>query len=237
MLDQEKEKQLVGVKAVELIKSGNIVGLGTGSTIHYFLQELSKRIKLDELNDLVCVATSKDTELKATQLGINISSLVDCPVIDITVDGADEIDSNFNLIKGGGGALLREKIVAQASRELVIIADSSKRSEHLFEKFRLPVEVLKMALTTETQYLEALGAAVTLRKGLDGTPYITDEGNYLIDCEFSSDTDPYEIDEKLNRRAGIAEHGLFMNMADKVIIYESGYAKLFENSQEILKLK
>lgn len=237
MSNLEEEKQIAGEKAVELIKSGNVVGLGTGSTVHYFLIKLAEEIGSGKLNNIVGVATSKETELKALDLGIPLSSLNENPVIDITIDGADEIDGYFNLIKGGGGALLREKIIAQASKQLIIVADSSKYSDQLFANFKLPVEVFKIALESEKKFLVSLGAVPTLRELENGAPYLTDEGNYILDCKFTPGHKPSEIEAKLNYRAGIVCNGLFIKMAGKVIIAHGSNAKLFENSQELLKLK
>ncbi len=237
MSDIIHEKRLAAEKAVDLINDGDVVGLGTGSTVHFFLLKLSESIRNGSLKNIVGVATSKNTEQKAVELGIPVSALNSNPVINITVDGADEIDPEFNLIKGGGGALLREKIIAQASKQLVIVADPSKFSERLFQKFRLPVEVFPMALGVEAHYLMGLGAVPEQRVDEKGKTYITDEGNFILDCKFSIESDILEIDRKINSRAGVAEHGLFLNMATKIISMGNGFAKIFENSQELLKLK
>jgi ribose 5-phosphate isomerase A len=237
VLSQNQQKKIVGEKAIEFISSDSVVGLGTGSTVDYFLQKLAAEINSGSLKNILGVATSKATEDIANSLGIPIASLNDKPVIDITIDGADEIDQNYNLIKGGGGALLREKIVAQASKQMVVIADSCKISEKLFSRFYLPIEVVRMSLNSELKYLTEIGSKPQLRKGSDEMPFITDEGNYIVDSEFEIGTDPILISSLLNERAGIVEHGLFINMCKSVITIENGFAKIFEKSQEILKLK
>ena len=219
-----EEKKLAAEKAVELIKPGMVVGLGTGSTVHFVLLKIAELISKQTLNGILCIPTSVDTETKARELKLPLTTLDENPLIDITIDGADEVSMEenersvkINLIKGGGGALLREKIVAQASKQFVIIIDNAKVSKLLFEKWALPVEVIKFAVRTETEYLISLGGKPVLRKDTNGRNYITDEGNYILDTTFLPGKNLYELDILLNKRAGIVEHGLFLDMANSVI--------------------
>ena len=213
----EEEKKRAAEKAVDYIKSGMIVGLGTGSTVKYALEKIAKLIEEGKLKDIIGIPTSKHTEERAIELGIPISTLNKYPVIDITIDGADEVDEEMNLIKGGGGALLREKIIAQASKKLIIVIDPNKRSKKLGEKFFVPVEVLQFAEEVEKKFLESLGAFVTKRLDYDGGHFITDEKNVILDCQFGVLENPAKIASILNDRAGIVEHGIFINLANEVV--------------------
>lgn len=218
-------KKLAAEKAVDEIKDGMVVGLGTGSTFHYALLKIAERIKSGELKNIVCVSSSNQTELKATELGITLISLNELYkqksnllLIDLTIDGADEVDQDLNLIKGGGGALLREKIVVQASRKFIVVVDESKLSEKLGMKFSVPIEVLQFAVEAEKCFLESLGAKVTIRKNSDGRHLITDEGNFIIDASVNAIENVNEFASLLERRAGIVEHGLFRNsLVNKVV--------------------
>ncbi|MEM3092051.1 MAG: ribose-5-phosphate isomerase RpiA, partial [Candidatus Pacearchaeota archaeon] len=169
------------------------------------------------------IPTSNKTRELAVQLGIPVISLNECyklsnrqKPIDITIDGADEVDSELNLIKGGGGALLREKVIAQNTKSFLVVVDESKLSNKLGERFFVPVEVLQFAFESEKSFLESLGAKVNLRKNND-EPFLTDEGNFILDVEFGRIENPYELSSVLNERAGIVEHGIFLNnLVDKV---------------------
>lgn len=210
-------KAQAGHAAVELVQSNSIVGLGTGSTAKFAVERLAEKLKSGELVNVRGVATSEQTAVLARELDVPLLDMREIDSIDLTIDGADEIDSKLNLIKGGGGALLREKIVAQASRSMVVIADSGKYSEVLGANWALPVEIIKMALASECKYLTNLGAKVKLR--MDGdSPFITDEGNYILDADFGLIHEPAELARKLENRAGIVEHGLFVGLAHKVIL-------------------
>lgn len=206
-------KQRAAEAAMKLIESGMVVGLGTGSTADFFLQALGDALAAGKLRDIRGVPTSVQSDRRARELGIPIITLNDHARPDITVDGADEIDPNLNLIKGLGGALLREKIVAQASAKLVIIADDSKAVKTLGSKSPLPVEVAPFCYEAHAPFLESLGAAPTLRRNADGNPYVTDNGNYIFDCRFKSIDDPADLQRKLKERAGIVESGLFIGLA------------------------
>lgn len=211
-------KARAGYAAVELIQSNSVVGLGTGSTAKFAVERLAEKLKSGELFNVKGVPTSEQTAELARSLGVPLLDMREIDSIDLTIDGADEIDPGLNLIKGGGGALLREKIVAQASASMVVIADNSKYSEVLGTNWALPVEIIKMALATERKYLASLGAAVQLRMAEAGEPFITDEGNYILDAGFGLILDPAGLAHKLESRAGIVEHGLFVGLAHKVIL-------------------
>ncbi|MCC7351171.1 MAG: ribose-5-phosphate isomerase RpiA [Phycisphaerales bacterium] len=210
-------KQRAAEAALEQVQSGMVLGLGTGSTADYFLQALAAAIKTGRLADLRGVPTSRQSERRAQYLGIPLASLVECPTPDLTIDGADEIDPHLNLIKGLGGALLREKIVAQNSRRLLIIADSSKSVPALGVKSPLPVEVAPFGHESHERFLRSLGATPILRKAQDAL-YTTDNGNYIYDCRFSRIDDPEQLQSALKSRAGIVETGLFIGLAHEAII-------------------
>jgi len=218
MSDQDSLKHKAAEEAVKYIESGIVLGFGTGSTFNHVLFILSEKLKADEINNIVGVPTSEKTLALAQELNIPCGTLSEYPVLDLTIDGADEVDHKLNIIKGGGGALLREKIIAQASKMYIIIIDESKLSENLGKKWAVPIEVIKMALEVETNYLQSLGAEVKHRKNNDGKPFITDEGNYILDADFGKIKNPKKLAKKLNKRAGIVEHGLFLNLADQVIM-------------------
>lgn len=206
-------KQRAAESAMKLIQSGMVVGLGTGSTADFFLKAVGDALASGKLTDIRGVPTSVQSDRRARELGIPIITLNDHAHPDITVDGADEIDPKLNLIKGLGGALLREKIVAQASAKLVIIADDSKSVEKLGTKSPLPVEVAPFCYEAHAPFLESLGAKPKLRRGADGNPYVTDNGNYIFDCQFKAIEDPASLQLKLKERAGIVESGLFIGLA------------------------
>lgn len=214
----EELKKAAAVKAVDFLQRGMLVGLGTGSTAEKAVRELAKRIKDGRLSEISCVPSSGRTENLAKALGLDLVELGPRRKIDVTIDGADEVDPDFNLIKGGGGALLREKVLAQNSERNITVADESKLSPRLGSRFPLPVEVLPFALGAERRYLENLGGEATLRLARDGSPFLTDQGNLIVDCSFGEIEYPSSIAEKLSKRAGIVEHGLFIGTASDIII-------------------
>jgi ribose 5-phosphate isomerase A len=211
----EQEKRAAAGASLRFIKDGQIVGIGTGSTaacfIHLLGEEVKKGLRIRG------IPTSARSREQAASLGIPLTTLDDCPEIDVTVDGADEVDPQLRLIKGGGGALLREKIVASASEQLVIIADETKRVSVL-GKFALPVEVIKFAQVVVKKNIEALGAQVSLRRDANGNPYLTDENNHILDCHFGQISDPERLARQLNDMPGVVEHGLFIGMASVVLV-------------------
>lgn len=211
----DQEKEAAARASLRFIKDGHVVGLGTGSTAAYFIQLLGEQVK----NGLRIrgIPSSDRSREQAASLGIPLTTLDECQQIDVTVDGADEVDPQLRLIKGGGGALLREKIVASATRQYVIITDASKRVPVL-GKFPLPVEVIKFAQALVTKKIEALGAKVILRRSADGKPYLTDENNYILDCHFGQIRGADGLANKLSDMPGVVEHGLFIGMASVVLI-------------------
>lgn len=211
----ESEKELVGRASARFVNEGNIVGLGTGSTAVYAVQAVADRVKAGL--KILCIPTSVRTKDQATSLGIPLTTLDEHQEIDLTIDGADEIDPNLCLIKGGGGALLREKIIASASRKMVVIADSTKLVPVL-GKFPLPVEVVGFAQAVVAKKIEAMGAEVSLRKDAAGKIYITDEGHHILDCKFGQIPDPPSLARKLSDIPGVMEHGLFIGLASLVLI-------------------
>ena len=227
-MEQKELKRIAAEKAVEQIKSGMIIGLGTGSTLTFALKKIAEKIGSGELEKIKGVATSEKTEDDALKYRITLTNLSNHPEIDLTIDGADEVDKDLNLIKGGGGALLREKVIAQASKKVIIIVDESKLSDTLGEKFYLPVEVLKFAYGSEKRFLESLGAEVKRREGKSGDVLITDEDNIILDCKFGPIKDPELLSKKLNERAGIIEHGIFLGLADEVIAGTADGIKLLK---------
>lgn len=208
-------KQLAGEYAANFVKDGMKVGLGTGSTVYWAIQKLGERIK--EGLSFQAVPTSKETEVLAKQLNISLISLNDVQSLDLTIDGADEIDANLQLIKGGGGALLREKIVATSSKELIIIADESKLVTHL-GTFPLPVEIIPFSWKQTERKIQSLGCQTTLRLKNNET-FITDNNNMIIDCIFPYNiTNPANLHTQLKMITGVVETGLFVNMTSKAII-------------------
>ena len=214
----EELKKAAGVKAVDFVSAGMLVGLGTGTTAEFAIEELSKRIEDGRLSDISCVPSSERTKNFAETLGLDLVGLGSERKIDVTIDGADEIDSDFNLIKGGGGALLREKVLAQNSKRNIIVANESKLSRRLGNRFPVPIEVLPFALEAEKSYLESLGGEVKLRFAQDGSPFLTDQNNLIVDWSFGEMESPSYFAERLSQRAGIVEHGLFIGTASDVII-------------------
>lgn len=218
MRGKEELKKAAGVSAVDFVCAGMLVGLGTGSTAEFAVEELSKRIEDGRLSGISCVPSSERTKDLAQTLGLDLVKLGSQRKIDVTIDGADEIDPDFNLIKGGGGALLREKVLAQNSRRNVIVADESKLSKRLGSNFPLPVEVSEFAIEAEKGYLESLGGEARLRLARDGSPFLTDQGNFIVDWSFGEMDDLSSLADCLSGRAGIVEHGLFIGMASDIII-------------------
>ena len=211
-------KQAAAERAVDLVESGMVVGLGSGSTALFAIQRLGALLQARALRDVVGVPTSAMSDTDARRLGIPIVEAGWRGPIDLTIDGADEVDPALDLLKGGGGALLREKIVAQASRREVIVVDETKLSPRLGTRMSLPVEVIAFGWRSQAEYLESLGAQVTLRSHVDQTPFATDEGNLILDCAFGPVARPAERATFLEKRAGIVEHGLFLGLATDLIV-------------------
>jgi ribose 5-phosphate isomerase A len=213
----ERFKQAAAEVAVGLVENGMIVGLGTGSTAKLAVEALGKRVQ-DGLH-IVGIPTSVYTARQARGLGIPISSLAENSELDLTIDGADEIQrGTLDLIKGRGGALLREKVVASSSHRLIIIADETKLVDRLGVHFAVPVEVVQFGWQAAERKLQKLGARTTLRPGPDEKPFVTDGGNFIVDCSFSPLEAPAALDQQLNSVVGVVEHGLFLKMASRAIV-------------------
>ncbi len=211
----EKEKEAAGRAGAKLVRDGDVVGLGTGSTAYFAVIGLGERVK--EGLKIIGIPTSIKTADLARSVGIPLTTFDEHPEIDITIDGADEFDPQLRLIKGGGGALLREKVVASASKKMVVVADSGKIVPVL-GKFPLPVEIISFARTVVEKKIVALGGSPKLRTKPDGSPYITDNGNPILDCSFGKIADPPALALALSNTPGIVEHGLFIGLAKLALI-------------------
>lgn len=212
-------KSEAGRKAAASVTSGMRLGLGTGSTVAHFLKHLGARLACGALTDLAGVPTSIRTEKAARALRIPLGSLSELAPLDLAVDGADEVDPGLNLIKGLGGALLREKMVAQASRRFIAIVDDTKLVDRLGERAPVPVEVVPFEFESHLGWFAAMGAEPKLREGRGGDAYRTDNGNVIIDCLFTGGIpDPAALDRRLARRAGVVESGLFLGVAEEAIV-------------------
>lgn len=224
MVGPDALKRLAAARALELVQPGMRLGLGTGSTARHFVDLLGARVRAGL--DVACVPTSEATRVQAFALGIPLRTLDDLPELDLTIDGADEVDAQLCLIKGGGGAHLREKIVASASRRMVVIADESKLVERL-GRFPLPIEVVPFGLAVVRRAIAAALAAtgcagpLVLRTGADG-PFITDGGNWILDAQLGSIADAAALAGALDGIPGVVEHGLFIGLADAAILAADG---------------
>jgi ribose 5-phosphate isomerase A len=214
-MTQDEAKQLVAKRAVEFVEDGMAVGLGTGTTATMFIRELALRVQ--QGLTIRCVASSDASHDLGLSLGMDVTTLDQLPELDLYVDGADEVGPGLALIKGGGGALLREKIVASAAKEFLVVVDSTKLVERL-GKFPLPVEVIKMALPIVEPRLTELGLNPTQRKAKSGGPYLTDEGNYILDCACGVIDDPEVVAAEIRGIVGVVEHGLFLGMATLALV-------------------
>jgi ribose 5-phosphate isomerase A len=211
-------KQLAAERAVEQIESGMVIGLGSGSTATLAIQRIGVLLKSGKLRDIVGVPTSQASADEARKVGIPLTTLEEHEVVDLTVDGADEVDPQLNLIKGGGGALLREKIVAQSSLREIIIVDDSKLSPALGTNWPIPIEVVPFGWSAQSRFLEDLGAVPRLRLRANGEPFVTDHANYILDTQFGPLDDAESLACLLSQRTGIVEHGLFVDLTSEVIV-------------------
>jgi ribose 5-phosphate isomerase A len=214
-------KKQAGERAVDFVESGMVVGLGHGSTTLFALRRIARLLRDGRLHDILGVPCSTHVEEDAQQLGIPLTTLNEHPSIDLTIDGADEVDDEMNLIKGGGGALLREKIVAQASEREIIVVDETKLSPTLGTQWAVPVEVAPFGWRSQAAYLESLGAELAPRRDEDGALFHTDQGNLILDCDFGPIEEPVPLAAQLSQRAGIMEHGLFLGLATDVIVADA----------------
>lgn len=214
-MNTEHQKKIAAEKATEEVKNGMVIGLGTGSTVYYALLKLGEMIQ-DGLN-IIGIPTSEGTEKIATEQNIPLTALSKHPTIELTIDGADEVDAHLNLIKGGGAALVREKIIANASNRIVIVVDESKVSQVLGTTFALPVEIIQFGWEATQREVDKVCGNSDLRGGIDN-PLITDNGNYILDCNFAGIPEPEKVELQLNNIPGVVENGIFVDRADKVII-------------------
>ena len=214
----ERLKELAGRKAVEQVRDGMVVGLGSGSTAEYAIRALGERCAAEGI-DIRCVPTSEASGRLGREVGLQVTSLEEEPAIDLTIDGADEVDPDLNLVKGLGGALLREKIVAAASTREIIIVDPSKLVDRLGTKSPLPVEVLPFAWALARTRLMEFASSAAMRRTPAGGEYLTDNGNYILDCSFEEGIgNAAAVEEGINRIPGVVENGLFVGLADLVIV-------------------
>lgn len=232
--DASRYKREAATRALDLVEPGMVLGLGSGTTALAFVELLGERLKSEQL-DLRCVATSEETRAFAERCGIAIADFSDIAEVDLAIDGADEIDPELNLIKGGGGALLREKIVAMASRHFCVIADSSKEVRRL-GAFALPIEIVEFGLAATLEMIETaaedagcLGRAM-LRRDRNGAPFRTDSGHLIADCSFGTIPDVEALADALDIIPGVVEHGLFVGIADEAILAGPGGVKVLRAS-------
>ena len=215
-------KQQAAERAVDFVQSGMVVGLGTGSSAIFAVRRLAALLRAGTLRDVVGIPTSLATDVAARALGIPLLAADGSRDADLTIDGADEVDPALDLIKGGGGALLREKIVAQVSGRVIIVVDHTKLSPVLGTAFALPVEVCDFGWRSQERFLQSLGARVSRRLGADGQPYVTEHGNFILDCAFGPIAHVPELAARLDARAGVVEHGLFVQLATDLIVAGPG---------------
>lgn len=229
-MDFTELKRQAGERAAEFVESGMVVGLGTGSTAVFVTLAIGQKLRNGRLRQIIAIPTSEQTARQAAEVGIPLTTLTNHPVVDLMIDGADEIDPDLNLIKGLGGALLREKIVATAAKRLIIVADQSKLIARLGMRVPLPVEVVPFALRPVQEFLVTLGARPELRSDKSGQrPFLTDENNYILDCTFPNGiADPTALAQTIIARPGVVEHGLFLNLADLAIVATADGVKLLE---------
>lgn len=214
-MNTEQLKKIAAEKATEEVRDGTVIGLGTGSTVYYALLKLGAMVR-DGLN-IIGIPTSDGTEKIAIEQDIPLSTLASHPIIELTIDGADEVDAHLNLIKGGGAALVREKIIANASKRILIVVDESKVSRVLGTSFALPVEIVRFGWEATQREVNKICGKSDLRGGIEN-PLVTDNGNYILDCHFDGIPEPEKIELQLNNVPGVVENGIFVNRADKVII-------------------
>lgn len=221
MSEQDLLKKQVGYAAADRVKSGMIVGLGTGSTTAFAIQAIGERLQSGDLKDVKGIPTSFQAIVLARKYGIPLVGLDEVDHIDIAIDGADEVDPNKNLIKGGGAAHTQEKIVDSLAEQFIVVVDGSKLVDRLGSTFLLPVEVLPMAVAPVSRAIEALGGKPELRMGVrKAGPVVTDQGNLVIDVKFDNIPDPVELEKTLNNIPGVLENGLFVNVANLVLVGE-----------------
>jgi ribose 5-phosphate isomerase A len=230
-MDIEAQKRAAAARALEFVRPGMRLGLGSGSTAKHFVELLAERVRAGL--DVIAVPTSETTRSDAERLGVPLASLDELPQLDLTIDGADEVGPDLSLIKGGGGALLREKIVASASARMIVIADDSKWVSAL-GRFPLPIEVVPFGLAATRRTVEAAAAAAgcpgpaLLRRGKDGHAFVTDGGHLILDAAFERIIDPKALADRLDRIVGVVEHGLFIGLADAAVLASATDVRVVE---------
>ena len=220
-------KRLAAERAVEFVKNGMKLGLGTGSTAEFAVRKIGALLKEGRLQNIQAIPTSEATRKLAEEMGVPLIDFSKTTSLDLTIDGADESDGDLNLIKGGGGALLREKIVAAASKEVLIVADASKLVKVL-GAFPLPVEVVKFGWQSVAERIQKLGTKKVVLRQPTQTPFVTDNGNYVLDCHFQSIPNPKELDLQLNQIPGVVTNGLFIQLATHLILGQGGKTTIQE---------
>jgi ribose 5-phosphate isomerase A len=235
--EQNRFKKEAAKAAAQLVQNGMIVGLGTGSTAAYLVTELGRRVAEEGLH-FTGIPTSERTAEQARSLGIPLVTLADVKEIDLTIDGADEVQlGTLSLIKGHGGALLREKIVAAASKRMAVIVDETKLVKRLGGTLAVPVEVVPFGWEATERKLRAIGAGTELRPGVDDKPYVTDGGHYILDCAFGSIADPKKVARELDETVGVVEHGLFLGLAKQVFVGAPGGVKILKQAADRGRVK
>ncbi len=215
----EEAKKRAAEEAVKHVENGQIIGLGSGSTAAYAIRLLGERLRRGEIRDILGIPTSLQAASEAVEAGVPLTTLEEHPTVDVTIDGADQLDAKLNLIKGGGGALLREKIVASCSRLYIIVADERKLARRLGEECPIPLEVHPVAVKPILRRLEELGARASVRMARSKVgPVVTDNGNLIIDADFGPLEDPEKLDQRLKAIPGVLETGLFLDYADLAYI-------------------
>ena len=232
-MDLDAQKRAAAARALEFVRPGMRLGLGTGSTAKHFVELLAERVRAGL--DVIAVPTSEATRSDAERLGVPLTNLDETPELDLTIDGADEIAPDLSLIKGGGGALLREKIVASASARMIVIADESKWVSAL-GRFPLPIEVMPFGLAATRRAVEAAAAAAgcagpaLLRRAKDGHAFVTDGGHWILDAALERIADPKSLADRLDAIAGVVEHGLFIGLAQAAVVAGSSGVRVVERS-------
>jgi len=227
---QAEWKKQAAEHAAQFVKSGMVVGLGHGSTTAFAVRRIAQRIAEGDLTGIVAVPCSDEVAGMATELGIPLTTLRSHPEVDLTIDGADEVDPKLNLIKGGGGALLREKLVAKASAREIIVVDQTKLSAQLGLLFPLPVEVLPGTSPAEATFIRTLGADVSVRGG--DRPFVTDSGNHILDCRWAGIDDLTELASILEGRENVADHGLFLGLTTDLVVAGEGGVRHFAAGED-----
>jgi ribose 5-phosphate isomerase A len=229
-MSAENLKKKAAEKAVEQVESGMSLGLGTGSTAKYAVAKIGELWQAGVLADIVAVPTSEGTAQQARDYGIPLATLYEQPELDLVIDGADEVDPSLDLIKGLGGALLREKMVEGVANRFIVIVDNSKLVDKLGTHVPLPVEVAQFGWRVQARWLESLGCTPSIRGG-EAQPYVTDNANFILDCTFAGGIDsPVVLATTLRNRVGVIEHGLFLDMATEIIVADSDGIRVIKRS-------